>query len=53
MAKLKTTETTASAADFLNEIADEKIRADCQKIAGLMAAATGAKRKMWGVAIVI
>ncbi len=52
MAELKTKETTESATDFLNGIADEKIRVDCQKIAGLMEAATGAKPKMWGAAIV-
>lgn len=52
MAELKTKETTESAADFLNDIADEKIREDCRKIAGLMQKATGAKPKMWGNSIV-
>jgi len=52
MAELKTKETTESVADFLNDIADEKIREDCQKIAGLMGEATGAKPKMWGDSIV-
>lgn len=39
-------------ADFLNDISDEKVRQDCQKIAGLMQKATGAKPKMWGDSIV-
>ena len=52
MAELKTKETNASVADFLNGVTDEKIREDCQKIAGLMEEATGAKPKMWGDSIV-
>jgi len=52
MAELKTKETNVSVADFLNDIADEKIREDCKKIAGLMEEATGAKPKMWGASIV-
>jgi hypothetical protein len=52
MAELKTKETNASVADFLNAIADEKIREDCKKIARLMQKATGAKPKMWGASIV-
>ena len=52
MAELKTKETNASVADFLNAIADEKIREDCKKIVRLMQKATGAKPKMWGASIV-
>lgn len=52
MAEIKTKENDASVDDFLNSIADEKVRADCRKIAGLMGKATGAKPKMWGDAIV-
>ena len=52
MAELKTKETTESVTDFLNGIADEKIRQDCQKIAGLMQKATGARAKMWGASII-
>jgi len=52
MAELKTKETNASVADFLNDIADEKIREDCKKIAGLMQKATGARAKMWGASII-
>ena len=36
----------------MNSVADENVRADCRKIAGLMAAATGAKPKMWGDSII-
>jgi hypothetical protein len=52
MAELKTKETNRSVADFLNDIADEKVREDCEKIAGLMEEATGAPAKMWGASIV-
>ena len=52
MAELKTKETNASVEDFLNDIADGKIREDCRKIAGLMQKATGAEPKMWGASIV-
>ena len=52
MAELKTKETTASVTDFLNDIADEKVRADSEKISALMEKATGAKPKMWGASIV-
>lgn len=52
MAEIKTKETNASVADFLKDIADEKIREDCKKIAGLMQKATGAEPKMWGDSIV-
>jgi hypothetical protein len=52
MAELKTKETNASVADFLNGIADEKIREDCRKIAGLMQKAADAEPRMWGDSIV-
>ena len=52
MAELKTKETNASVADFLNAITDEKIREDCKKIAGLMQKATAAEPRMWGDSIV-
>jgi hypothetical protein len=52
MAELKTKETNASVADFLKDVANEKIRQDCEKIAGLMQKATGAEPKMWGASIV-
>lgn len=52
MAELKTQETTASVAAFLNAIDDGQKRADCKTIAKMMRAATGKPPKMWGTAIV-
>jgi len=52
LAELKTKETAASVKDFFSEIADEKVRQDCEKISALMEKATGAKPKMWGASIV-
>jgi len=52
MAEPKTKENDASVEDFLKDIADEKVRADSEKISALMEKATGAKPKMWGASIV-
>ena len=52
MAEIKTKKTDASVEDFLDKIADEKVRADSKKIAEMMGKATGAKPNMWGDAIV-
>jgi len=52
MAELKTKLTKAPVADFLNAIKDDRVRADCWTIAGLMEKATKAKPKMWGPSIV-
>lgn len=52
MAELKTKKTNASVADFLNEIADERVREDCKKIAGLMQKAADSEPKMWGKNII-
>lgn len=52
MAELKTKKTDANVEEFLNKIADEKVRADSKKIAEMMEKATGAKPNMWGDAIV-
>ena len=52
MAELKTRETTASVAKFLNAIPDEQRRKDCKAIAALMRKATGKSPKMWGASIV-
>jgi hypothetical protein len=52
MAEIKTKENDASVEDFLNNIADEKVRADCLKIADLMSKATNAEPRMWGDSIV-
>ena len=48
----KTTETTASVDDFLNQVADEKKRTDSFKIKAMMERITGHPAKMWGPAIV-
>lgn len=50
--ELKTKETEASVKEFLDRIEDEKVRADCKKIAEMMEKTTGAKPKMWGANIV-
>jgi hypothetical protein len=52
MAEPKTKETSESVEDFLNEVADENVRADCRKISGFMSKATDAEPKMWGANIV-
>lgn len=52
MAELKTRKTTASVADFLESIADERQRADAGKIAAMMKQVTKAAPKMWGPAII-
>ncbi len=51
-AEIKTKKTDESVEDFLDRIADEKVRDDSRKITALMEKATGAKPKMWGTAIV-
>ncbi|MFI5232514.1 MAG: DUF1801 domain-containing protein [Gemmatimonadales bacterium] len=50
--ELKTKETKASVAKFLDAIPEAGIRADCKKVAALMKKATGAPGKMWGPGIV-
>src|SRR3982751_4903345 len=50
--KLKTQETNASVADFLNNIGEEQKRADSFDIAKMMEKATGERPKMWGPSIV-
>jgi hypothetical protein len=52
MAERKTQRNDTSVSSFIAGIADAKVRADCRTIAGIMAAATKAKGKMWGTAIV-
>jgi hypothetical protein len=52
MAELKTKQTNASVAAFLNDVEDMKKRADCKAIAKMMREATGKQAKMWGSAIV-
>ena len=52
MAELKTKQTEASVADFLNSITDEQRRADCFAVSDFMKKATKAEPKMWGPSIV-
>ena len=51
-AQIKTQETEASVADFINAIADKQKRKDSFIIVDLMEKATGDKAKMWGGAII-
>lgn len=48
----KTQKTNASVEDFINNIPDEKQRADCKVINEMMQKATGEKPAMWGPAII-
>jgi hypothetical protein len=50
--ELKTKKNEASVEDFLNTVADESVRADCQTISEMMQKATKAEPKMWGANIV-
>jgi hypothetical protein len=52
MAGNKTTQTTASADDYLAAIEDPARRADCEALAALMQKVTQEPPKMWGPAIV-
>ncbi|HXH69666.1 MAG TPA: DUF1801 domain-containing protein [Pyrinomonadaceae bacterium] len=52
MSEQKTKPTETNVEDFLNAVADEKVREDCRKIAGLMQKITGENPKMWGANIV-
>lgn len=52
MAELKTKQTNASVAAFLNSVTDKTKRADCKLIAKMMREATGKHAKMWGISIV-
>lgn len=52
MAKNKTTETTASVADFIGTVADETKRNDSHQLVKLIEAQTGLPAKMWGANII-
>jgi hypothetical protein len=52
MAELKTRETDASVAAFLDAIPDAARRADCRQVVEIMRHATGAEPRMWGPSIV-
>jgi len=51
-ADIKTKETKASVAKFIDTEKNDERRADLKKIAKLMSKVTGAKGKMWGESIV-
>lgn len=52
LAEIKTKETSASVADFIDSIADEQKRKDCQVILKMMEKATKEKPKMWGASMI-
>ena len=52
MTKRKTNQSDDSVDDFIASIHGEERREDCRAITKLMAAATGAKPRMWGTSIV-
>src|SRR5436190_17650340 len=52
MATRKTLPTKASVRTFIDEIADQRRRRDCQAILAMMTKATGLKPVMWGESIV-
>ncbi len=51
-AQIKTKETQASVADFIQGIKDEQMKTDCKVLAALMQKHSGEKPKMWGTAMV-
>ena len=52
MAEQKTKPTAQSVHAFLENVADEKVRADCFALVDIMEKVTGYPAKMWGPAIV-
>ncbi|MBM3457388.1 MAG: DUF1801 domain-containing protein [Armatimonadetes bacterium] len=52
MAELKTQETEASVAEFLEQLAEEAQRTDARTLLRLMTELTGAEPKMWGSGII-
>ena len=52
MYESKTKPTDLSVTDYLNDIADETRRKDCEELVSLMKKATGYEPKMWGTSIV-
>lgn len=52
LAEIKTKQTLASVADFINSIPDEQKRKDSQVILKLMEKATKEKPKMWGSSMI-
>ena len=52
LAQIKTKETEASVADFINAVTDEQKRKDSFIILDLMEKATGEQPKMWGTSLI-
>jgi hypothetical protein len=52
LAKVKTTETTASVEDFLNAVTDEQKRKDCFILLEIMKKMSGNDAKIWGSSII-
>ena len=52
MAEAKTKLNDASVSDFLNQIADQQLRADCYAIVDIMQSAAKAMPRMWGTSII-
>jgi len=52
MSERKTKPTRASVSKLLSGISDDRLRADCRTIAGIMSRATKASPKLWGSGIV-
>lgn len=52
LAEIKTKKTLASVTDFIDNIADEQKRRDCQVILKMMEKATKEKPKMWGSSMI-
>ena len=52
LAQIKTKETDASVANFINGVADEQKRKDSFIIVDLMEKATGENAKMWGASLI-
>lgn len=52
MGEIQTKVTTASVADFVRAIPDEKKRADAQELLRIFKEATGERPKLWGTSII-
>ncbi len=52
MKKLKNTETRKSVSKFIDNIANQKRKADSKKLVGIMKKITGMEPKIWGVSII-
>lgn len=52
MAKLKTNENESSVTAFLDSVGDDRRRADCRTVVGIMESVTGEPAKMWGTSII-